>query len=64
MTDFTVAAVQEAIAAAVPDRACIVWRDRRLTWAEVNDRTRRLANWLLDHDVQVPVQREFLEKAR
>ena len=24
----------EAIAAAVPDRDCIVWRDRRLSWAE------------------------------
>ena len=27
----------------VPDRECLVWRDRRLTWADVTDRTRRLA---------------------
>ena len=40
------AEVHEAIAAAIPDRECIVFRDRRLTWAEVNDRTRRLANVL------------------
>ena len=38
--------VHEAIAAAVPDRECIVWRDRRLTWAEVTDRTRRFASVL------------------
>jgi fatty-acyl-CoA synthase len=39
--------IHEAIAAAVPDRECIVWRDRRLTWAMVSERTRRLANLLL-----------------
>ncbi len=37
------AVLHEAVAAAVPHRECIVWRDRRLTWAEVTDRTRRLA---------------------
>jgi fatty-acyl-CoA synthase len=41
--ELNLAAVHEAIAAAVPDRECIVWRDRRLPWAEVTDRTRRLA---------------------
>ncbi len=41
--------IYEAIAAAVPDRECIVWRDRRLTWATVDERTRRLANLLLEH---------------
>ena len=35
--------VHEAIAAAVPDRECLVWRDRRLTWADVTDRSRRFA---------------------
>src|SRR5262249_54350992 len=29
-----------------PERECIVFRDRRLTWAQVNERTRRLANHL------------------
>ena len=43
------AAIHEAIAAAVPDRECIVWRDRRLSWAMVNERTRLLANVLLAH---------------
>ncbi|HEY8515306.1 MAG TPA: acyl-CoA synthetase [Candidatus Binatia bacterium] len=45
--DFNLAAVQEAIAAAIPERECIVHENRRLSWAEVNDRTRRLANFLL-----------------
>jgi 3-oxocholest-4-en-26-oate---CoA ligase len=41
--EHNLAALHEAIASAVPDRECIVWRGRRLTWAEVTDRTRRLA---------------------
>ena len=48
------AAVHEAIAAAVPDRECIVWRDRRLAWAEVTDRTRRLAAVLQAHGFAPP----------
>jgi 3-oxocholest-4-en-26-oate---CoA ligase len=46
--DHNVAALHEAIAAVVPDRDCIVWRDRRLSWADVTDRTRRLAAVLRD----------------
>jgi fatty-acyl-CoA synthase len=41
--ELNLAAVHEAIAAAIPERECIVWRDRRLTWADVTDRSRRLA---------------------
>src|SRR5581483_8225983 len=44
--DLNLAEIHEAIAAAVPDRECIVFRDRRLTWRDVTDRTRRLANHL------------------
>ncbi|NKZ06110.1 AMP-binding protein [Actinomadura latina] len=43
------ATLHEAIAAAIPDRECLVWRDRRTTWAELADRTRRLANVLHGH---------------
>ena len=50
-TDHNVAALHEAVAPAVPDRDCIVWRDRRLSWAEVTDRTRRLAAVLTAHGV-------------
>ncbi len=47
--ELNLAEVHEAIAAAVPERECLLWRDRRLTWAEVTDRTRRLANVLGAH---------------
>ena len=40
------AAIHEAIAAAIPERECLVFRDLRLTWAQVTDRTRRLADVL------------------
>ena len=43
------AVIHEAIAAAVPDRDCLIFRDRRLSWAAVNDRTRRLASVLRAH---------------
>ena len=41
--DHNVAALHEAIAAVVPERECIVAGGMRRTWAEVDDRTRRLA---------------------
>jgi acyl-CoA synthetase (AMP-forming)/AMP-acid ligase II len=47
VAQWPVAAVHEAIAASRPDQWCVVHRDRRLTWGEVTDRTRRLANHLL-----------------
>ena len=43
------AAIHEAIAEAIPERECIVWRDRRFTWAETTERTRRLADVLRAH---------------
>jgi fatty-acyl-CoA synthase len=46
---FTLGDINEALAAAIPDRECIVFRDRRLTWATFAERTRRLANVLIAH---------------
>lgn len=46
---FNLGQVHEAIAAAVPERECIVHRDRRLSWADVTDRTRRLAEVFRGH---------------
>ncbi|MFI5318626.1 MAG: AMP-binding protein [Myxococcota bacterium] len=40
------AAIHEAIAAAVPDAECLVYGERRLRWRELTDRTRRLASVL------------------
>ena len=51
--ELNLAALHEAVAAAVPDRECLVWRDRRLTWAEVTDRTRRLAAVLREHGLGI-----------
>lgn len=43
MREFTVGEIHEAIAATRPEQDCLVFRDRRLSWADVTDRTRRLA---------------------
>jgi acyl-CoA synthetase (AMP-forming)/AMP-acid ligase II len=58
--EHNLAHVHEAVAAAVPDRECIVWRDRRLTYADVTDRTRRLANHLLAQGLGVRAERSAL----
>ena len=57
-----VAEVHEAIAASRPDEPCLVFRDRRLSWSEVTDRTRRLANFLLDSGFGCRVERSELER--
>jgi acyl-CoA synthetase (AMP-forming)/AMP-acid ligase II len=44
--DVNVGVAHDAIAAATPDREALVFGDRRLTWAEVAERSRRLANHL------------------
>ncbi len=49
--EFNLAQIHEAIAATIPERECLIYRDRRLTWAEVTDRTRRLANYLLTRGI-------------
>lgn len=46
--EVSIATAQEAIAAAIPEREAIVFRDRRLTYGEWNSRTRRLANHLTE----------------
>lgn len=45
--EFNLATINEAIAAAIPDRECIVFGDRRFTWQQFNERTRRLGNVLV-----------------
>jgi acyl-CoA synthetase (AMP-forming)/AMP-acid ligase II len=49
-----------AVARAVPDRDCIVHRGRRLSYATVADRSRRLANLLIEHGITVEHEREGL----
>ena len=58
---FNLAEINEAIAAAVPDRECIVFRDRRLTWREFNLRSRRLANFFIRHGLGCHQERTTLQ---
>ena len=58
--EFSVAEVHEAIAATRPDTECLVFRDRRLTWGQVTERTRRLANHLLANGLGVRTERSEL----
>ncbi len=53
--------LHEAIAAAVPGRDCLVFRDRRLSWADVTDRTRRLAHVLRSAGLGCRRERAALE---
>ena len=57
---FSVAEVHEAIAASRPDDTCLVFRDLRFTWAEVTERTRRLANHLLGEGLGCHTERSDL----
>ncbi len=54
------AAVHEAIAASRPDDECLVVRDLRLTWAQVTERTRRLANFLIGAGLGCHTERSAL----
>ncbi|MEH6476700.1 MAG: AMP-binding protein [Sneathiella sp.] len=56
-----IAELNEAIAAIIPDREAIVFRDRRFSYAELNERSRRLANFLLSHGVTLHKERAELE---
>jgi fatty-acyl-CoA synthase len=59
--EFNLAQLHEAIAETIPDRECIVFRDRRLRWDEVTEHTRRLANSLLEAGLRVGAERAKLE---
>src|SRR5438552_2564060 len=58
---FNLAEINEAIAAAIPDREAIVFRDRRLTYNDFNLRTRRLANFLIRHGLGYRQSRATLQ---
>jgi len=44
--EFNVAALAEAIGQAIPERNCILFRDKQIAWTEFLDRTRRFASFL------------------
>ncbi len=49
--ELNLAEVHEALAAALTDRPCLVWRGTTWTWDDVTDRTRRVANLLGEHGI-------------
>ena len=49
---FNMADIWEAVSDRVADRPAVVCGDRRLTYAELEERANRLAHWLLDQGVQ------------
>jgi len=60
MSGVTLAGVHEAIAATRTDEERLVVRDRRFSWAQVTDRTRRLANHLWAAGLGCHVERSDL----
>jgi len=54
------AEIHEAIAATRPDQECLIFRDKRLTWGDVTDRTRRLANHLVSRGHGCTTERDQL----
>jgi fatty-acyl-CoA synthase len=57
---FNLGRVVETVASVVPDRECIVFGDRRLTYADVRGRSRRLASFLHGQGLKVHAERAGL----
>jgi fatty-acyl-CoA synthase len=51
VNEINLATAFDAIAMVIPERECLVWRDRRLSWSTMAERTNRLANLLASHDL-------------
>jgi fatty-acyl-CoA synthase len=62
MTDWSLPAAIDAVTDAVPDREMLVWTSVRRTFAEVQQRTRRLGAFLLDHGLGVTRERSELAR--
>ncbi|WP_396921460.1 acyl-CoA synthetase [Mycolicibacterium sp.] len=62
MAEWTIGAVVDAIAEAVPHREMTVCGTRRTTFAESADRTRRLANFLVSHGLGTHRERAELNR--
>ncbi len=60
MPEFSFAEVHEALAEAIGEREALVFRDRRITYAELGERSRRLANVLRSRGLGVHRERAAL----
>ncbi|OBF59099.1 acyl-CoA synthetase [Mycolicibacterium monacense] len=61
MSEWTIGGVVDAIAEAVPDRLMTICGDRRSTYAQTADRTRRLANFLVANGIGAHQERDALD---
>ncbi len=61
MPEWTIGDVVDAIADVIPDRTMTVCGDRRTTYGEMAERTRRLANFLADKGFGVHRERDGLD---
>ena len=59
-TRFNLALTFETVAATVPDRECLVWGERRLTYRTMAERSRRLASYLADQGLGSHTERSEL----
>ncbi|HPU38943.1 MAG TPA: acyl-CoA synthetase [Microthrixaceae bacterium] len=57
---FDLATVSEVVAAAVPDREAVIFGDRRLTFSQLAERSRRLASFLHDRGLGCHTERSEL----
>jgi len=60
--EWSLAAVQDVLADAAPDRAMLVWNDVRRTYGEVAERTRGLAGFLVARGVTIRRERDELDR--
>ncbi len=58
---FNLAKAFDTLVETLADRECIVWRDRRLTYADLAERSRRLASYLHDRGLGVRTERADLQ---
>jgi len=58
--EFSFPQVFDTLASAMPDRELLVWRDRRLTYSQVHERSRRLAGYLHSRGLGCRIERDEL----
>ncbi|MEY4632921.1 MAG: hypothetical protein RLZ18_293 [Actinomycetota bacterium] len=56
-----VAEIHEAIAVTRPDQECLIFRDKRLTWGQVTNRTRQLANYFASQGLGCHTERSQID---
>ncbi len=57
---FNLGLVHEAVSAVIPDREAVVWGDRRITYGQLADRSRRLASYLHGRGLGIHAERNTL----